>query len=246
MSRGPEGKFLPVGLLGGMGPAATVLTMALIIAATQADDDGDHIPLFVDHNPQVPSRIKALIDGTGESVGPTLALMAKRLETMGAQALAMPCNTAHAYTDVIREAVSIPFISMIEATAIQLNGLMLPNRRIGMLASPAVQTANVYGPDFAAYGLTPVFTKQPATILEAIQRLKRNGQDPVAADLQKKVAQDLLDQNCDVLLIACTELSLIPHAVPAGAIVQDSLDFLIQEICAFAQGSCPPSLTMTS
>ena len=62
-----------VGILGGMGPQATVLLMSRLIAAVPARDDADHIPLIVDQNPQVPSRIRFLIEGQGEDPAPTLA-----------------------------------------------------------------------------------------------------------------------------------------------------------------------------
>ncbi len=67
--------------------------------ASPAQDDADHIPLIVDQNPQVPSRISHLIEGTGDDPGPVLADMARRLVAGGAEALAMPCNTAHHYAD---------------------------------------------------------------------------------------------------------------------------------------------------
>ncbi len=84
-----------VGILGGMGPEATVLLMQKVIAAVPARDDSDHVPLIVDQNSQVPSRIRRLIEGVGEDPAPVLAAMARRLEAAGAEALAMPCNTAH-------------------------------------------------------------------------------------------------------------------------------------------------------
>ena len=55
-----------VGILGGMGPEATILLMQKCLDTTDAKDDADHIPLIVHQNPQVPSRIAALIEGTGE------------------------------------------------------------------------------------------------------------------------------------------------------------------------------------
>ncbi len=106
-----------IGILGGMGPEATVLLMSRIIARTPAADDSDHVPLLVDNNTQVPSRIKALIEKTGEDPGPVLTDMARRLEAAGVAALAMPCNTAHHYASRIRAAVSIPFLDMIELSA---------------------------------------------------------------------------------------------------------------------------------
>jgi aspartate racemase len=86
-----------IGILGGMGPEATVLQMSRLITATPAQDDADHIPLIVDTNTQVPSRVAALIEGGGTDPAPVLAAVAKRLEEAGAGALAMPCNTAHHY-----------------------------------------------------------------------------------------------------------------------------------------------------
>ncbi|MDX1604696.1 MAG: amino acid racemase [Candidatus Competibacterales bacterium] len=224
-----------VGILGGMGPEATVLLMSRIIALTPAEDDVDHVPLLVDHNPQVPSRIRALVEGGGEDPGPVLATMARRLAGAGAAALAMPCNTAHAYVPVITAAVDLPFINMIDRTAEQLAGMDLPNRRVGMLASTAVQKLGLYDHALKDHGLTAVFPRSQAELLEAIRRLKRNAWDPQAREIQFRVAEELLSDNADVLLIACTELSLIADAVPAGARVVDALDVLAAAISAFSR-----------
>ena len=62
-----------IGILGGMGPEATILLQQKVLAAVQARDDADHIPLLIDMNPQVPSRIAHLIDGDGPDPGPVLA-----------------------------------------------------------------------------------------------------------------------------------------------------------------------------
>src|SRR5262249_44772103 len=86
-----------VGVLGGMGPAATIDLMPRAMEATPATDDADHIHLLVDQNPKVPSRIDALINGTGPSPLDELVRMAKGLESAGATMLAIPCNTAHGY-----------------------------------------------------------------------------------------------------------------------------------------------------
>ena len=75
--------------------------MRRVIAATPARDDVDHIHLLVDNNPKVPSRIAALIEGTGSDPAPAIIEMAKRLE-MTADVLAIACNTAHAYADRVR------------------------------------------------------------------------------------------------------------------------------------------------
>ena len=128
-----------VGILGGMGPEATILVMQKVLAAVKARDDADHIPLIVDQNPQVPSRIRHLIEGTGEDPGPVLADMARRLVAGGAQALAMPCNTAHHYAPAIRSAVAVPFLDMVEASVAHAATRARPGAQIGVLASPIEQ-----------------------------------------------------------------------------------------------------------
>src|ERR1700704_295508 len=97
-----------VGIIGGMGPEATVDLMRRIIAKTLAQDDQDHIHLIVESNPKIPSRIAHLIDKTGADPTPELIRIARNLQRAGADALAMPCNTAHAYAASIRAAVGIP------------------------------------------------------------------------------------------------------------------------------------------
>lgn len=105
------------GILGGMGPEATVDLMRRIIAHTDARDDVDHVRCIVDNNPKVPSRIKALLEGDGISPGPCLADMARRLEAWGADFLCMACNTAHMYYGEVKAAVTIPALNMIELAA---------------------------------------------------------------------------------------------------------------------------------
>ncbi|MEM6896925.1 MAG: aspartate/glutamate racemase family protein, partial [Pseudomonadota bacterium] len=103
-----------VGILGGMGPEATVALMTRVLALVDASGDADHVPLLVDQNTQVPSRIAHLIEGTGPSPESDLRAMAKRLEAAGATALAMACNTAHHFAPAIRDAVSIPFLDIVD------------------------------------------------------------------------------------------------------------------------------------
>jgi len=224
-----------VGILGGMGPEATILLMQKVMAAVPARDDADHVPLLVHQNPQVPSRIKALIEGGGEDPGPTLARMARDLAAGGAQALAMPCNTAHHYAPAVREATGLPFLDMLDLTAAHLTDAGA--RRVGMLASPATRLAGVFDAPFAARGLTPVFLGDDAALLSVIRAVKAG--EPLAA-LRPRLraeAESLLAQGADHLLVACTELSLMTDALPTQYRHHtDSLDCLTAAIVAFARG----------
>lgn len=224
-----------VGILGGMGPQATVLLMNRVIAAAPASDDADHVPLIVHQNPAVPSRIKRLIDGGGEDPGPVLAQMARDLHLAGAQALAMPCNTAHAYAPEIIAATPLPFLDIRQATI-----AALPHAaRVGMLASPAVKRIGVFDAVFAHAGLTPIWPEDPGPVLALIRSVKAGDTgDKALADLRGLAAQ--LAKDCDHLLIACTELSLLTEALPAGGWT-DSLDSLVASIMSFAKGIETPA-----
>ncbi len=224
-----------VGILGGMGPEATILLMQKVMAAVPARDDADHVPLLVHQNPQVPSRIKALIEGTGENPGPTLARMARDLEAGGAQALAMPCNTAHFYAAAVREATALPFLDMLDLTATHLAGAGA--RRIGMLASPATRLAGVFDAPFARHGLTPVFLRDDAALLSVIRAVKAGAALAALRPRLRAEAETLLAQGADHLLIACTELSLMSDALPTEyRRYTDSLDCLTTAIVDFARG----------
>ena len=223
-----------VGILGGMGPEATVLLMQKVIKAVPARDDADHVPLIVHQNPAVPSRLRFLLDGTGEDPGPVLAVMARALEQAGAQALAMPCNTAHHFAGAIRGAVGVPLIDMIEATVARLAAH--GERRIGLLASPAVRRIGIFDRALTNAGLTPVWPADDAPLLAAIRAIKAGdtGESPRAG--LRAASMDLLAQGAVTQVIACTELSLIPEAVAPEARMLDTLDVLTDAIVGFARG----------
>ena len=149
-----------VGVIGGMGPEATVEFLRRIVASTPARDDQDHIRVLVDNNPKIPSRLAAIVEGTGESPLPALITMAKGLEKQGADLLTMPCNTAHYYRPRIAEAVSIPFLDMIA-----LSVAAVPGTRIGMLASPAVRKVGLYEKNLHAAGKQAVFPSDDGPVL---------------------------------------------------------------------------------
>ncbi len=223
-----------VGILGGMGPQATVLLMQKIIAATPARDDSDHVPLLVDQNTQVPSRLRHLLDHAGDDPGPVLAAMAVRLQAAGADALAMPCNTAHHYLPAICRATTVPFLDMVALSVTHAAGLLGQSGIVGILASPAVRRTGLFDGPFAHRGVTPVYAKDEDATLAAIRSLKAKGANDGARACLTAASADLLAQGASVQMIACTEFSLIPEAIAKGVIAFDTLDLLVQAIIAFA------------
>jgi aspartate racemase len=218
-----------VGILGGMGPEATILMQQRLLDAVPAQDDSDHIPLLIDMNPQVPSRIAHLIEGTGGDPAPVLADMARRLEMAGAQALAMPCNTAHSYAASITAAVDIPLLNMVTLSADRAG----PGK-VGLLASPATRITGVFDTALAKVGATPVWLPDDAALLHAIRIIKSNGATVEARNILRAASEELLASGAETQLVGCSEFSLIAEAASADARVIDTLDVLVDAVVAFA------------
>jgi aspartate racemase len=216
-----------------MGPEATVELMRRVIAATPAKDDADHIHMIVDNNPGVPSRIAALIDGDGENPGPCIAEMARRLEGAGADLLVIPCNTAHCYYRYAADAVSIPVVHLIDLTldAIATQG---SGRRVGMLASTAVQRVGLYEQRGGAAGFEFVFPERQAEVLRVIREIKSGPVGDDAIRTLDAAGRELVAAGASGLVLACTELSLVADRLDTPVPVYDTLAILVDEIVRLA------------
>ncbi|HKJ98703.1 MAG TPA: amino acid racemase [Desulfotignum sp.] len=219
-----------VGIIGGMGPEATVDLMQRIIRLTPATDDKDHIRCIVDNNPKVPSRIRAIIEGDGEDPGPVMADMGRRLEAWGADFLVIPCNTAHYYYDAVQQAVNIPVVNMIDRVVEQVKTRFGKEKKIGMLASPAVAITQLYTRRFAALGMAEVWPDpEHQDLLFSIIRQVKTGR--ISPDLHQQYARVcgyLKDRDVQVAIVACTELSALGGNLPLATI--DASQVLAEEI----------------
>lgn len=143
--------MLTVGILGGMGPLATVDLFAKIVRCTPASFDQDHLKIIVYNNPQIPSRVDALLHG-GESPCRELVRAARFLESAGADLVVMPCNTAHYWFDDLRRAVGVRLINMIDNTAAHLAAAGPAGQSV-LFATAATVAAGLYQKAFAARSL---------------------------------------------------------------------------------------------
>jgi aspartate racemase len=219
-----------VGIIGGMGPAATLDLMRRVLAKTPAQDDQDHIHLIVESNPKIPSRIAHLIEATGADPTPELIRIAVNLQRAGAEALAIPCNTAHAYAHSIRRAVSIPLLDMVQLSVDQIASSRRV-ARVGLLASSAVLATELYGKSFASQGIAVVHPPGQDEVMSLIEAVKCGETGVEVQAALARIALDLANQ-ADVLLIGCSELSVIAAGITAPFV--DSLDVQAQAIVSFA------------
>jgi aspartate racemase len=222
-----------VGIIGGMGPEATLDLMRRVLAKTPAQGDQDHIHLIVESNPKIPSRIAHLIEGTGADPTPELIRIALNLQRAGADALAIPCNTAHAYAHSIRRAVSIPLLDMVQLTVEQIaNSRRVA--RVGLLASSAVLDTELYARSFGAHGIDVVPPARQDELMSLINAVKKGETGMEIQNALAGIARDLADQ-ADLLLVGCSELSVISAGITAPFV--DSLDVQAQAIVNFATSS---------
>ena len=229
-----------VGILGGMGPEATVDLMKRIIDLTPAKDDCDHLRSIVDNNPKVPSRMKAIIDGDGEDPGPCMAEMGKRLERWGADFLVIPCNTAHHYYQNVAEAVSIPVVHLVDLVVEKVVSENPGIKKAGVLASTAVLITKLYETRFAARGVAVVYpeTAVQDDLLGVIKRVKAGETgESVRKDLSD-ICVHLVSRGAEVGILGCTELGIIGENLPMHAV--DAAAVLAHEIVAVSRGGKMP------
>lgn len=226
-----------VGVLGGMGPIATHDFFGKVLVASKARTDDDHIRMIIDNNPFVPDR-NAAANG-GPSPGPVLAAMARGLEAAGAELLAMPCNAAHAYADAIRAAVRIPFIHMIEETAVEVRSAVTMARQVGLLAADGALKAQLYQDALktAGYQTLTLSEADQRAFMELIYRVKGGDVTAAMRAEMRSYATRLMDAGAEAIVAGCTEipLALTQDDIPAAFV--ESTAVLAQRVVLLARAA---------
>lgn len=201
-----------VGILGGMGPLATVDLFAKIVENTPAVLDQDHLRIIIDNNPQIPPRVEAIM-AEGESPLPALAASARLLESAGADFIVMPCNTAHYWLDEMQAAVAIPIYSMINNAAAYMaahHGDLAG--RILLIATEATINMGLYQQAFARYGISLRLPDQDERkmIDKAVRRVKAGelATNPYLGDINAMLARHAAE-GVAAVFAGCTEMPLL-------------------------------------
>lgn len=191
-----------LGVLGGMGPAATIDFLAKLQDATPAERDEDHIRVVMDLNPRVPNRHLET-----EAAGETLAAMAVALKVSGAQVLAMPCNTAHVNRSAIETASGLELIDMLDAAVIAARDEGA--RRIGVLSTPLARglyAERLRGASLSGVALSPLGQE---ALMEAIFAVKAGDLSEQVADVMAAAAAELVQGGADVIIAGCSEVPIM-------------------------------------
>jgi len=224
------------GVIGGMGPDATVDFMAKVIAHTPAGRDQDHVRMLVDHNPHVPNRQAAILGG-GDDPGPALASMAAGLEAAGADFLVMPCNTAHVFHKAIIAATGIPLISIIDETVAAIGRRKPDATVVGILATDGCLRAEIYQQTFLDSGLSSVLPTdgELEDLMGLITRIKAGDRDDDIVDGMSQLALALVDRGAQLIVAACTEIPLVLDDNRLSVPLISSTDVLARKTVALAR-----------
>jgi aspartate racemase len=202
---------LTVGIVGGMGPAATADFFRRLVDATTAGRDQDHLHVVIDSDPTVPDRTAFLV-GDGEDPAPKMLEMALRLEAMGADVLVIPCNTAEAFLPSLRAGVQTRIVSWVEEAVGQLRRGRPVIVRVGLLATTGTVRSRLYHDELSRHGIdvvTPTEEEQDR-LMGVIYAIKADSE--AAGDLASTLAalaESLLPRGAEAVLLGCTELSLL-------------------------------------
>lgn len=220
-----------IGVLGGMGPLATVDFMQKVIEATPAKHDQDHVPLIVYSVPQIPDRVGAAVAGTDEPL-PAMLTGIRTLEQAGVEAIAIACNTAHAWYDQLAASTKVPIIHMAQAV---IDAAPQNNKPVALMATIGTLQAGIYQRYFEKAGWLAFVPKKPDQdmILDAIAAVKRGEIERARASFDIAAAS-LLSSGADRLLLACTELPVAAKGSVHEARCLDATVCLAQACVAFS------------
>jgi aspartate racemase len=199
-----------MGILGGMGPEATVDFYRAVISLTPANCDQEHIPAIILSNPEIPDRTESILQGHHGAL-PYLIEGVIFLEHAGADFIAIPCNTAHYYIDDLRQAVKIPVLSIIEVTVQSICHASTIPDCFGLLATDGTHAMDLYGRYLRQAGLRHVSPDESrqAMVMEGIRHVKSGCITTQSYNLLEQVENSLKEAGAKALILACTELPIL-------------------------------------
>ncbi|ENZ0175165.1 aspartate/glutamate racemase family protein [Providencia rettgeri] len=196
-----------IGVLGGMGPAATVDLFNKFVSYTVANRDQEHIPLIISSIPDIPDRTEALLNH-GESPLPLMTDYLKKLESAGAECIVIPCNTAHFWFSELKKFCHVDMLSIVETTMKEV--LETKKKNIGLLATNATMYMGLYQKNIENKHLNCITPdkKSQENVMESVYLLK-SGNKKFAESIMKKQAEILFSRGAEIIILGCTEVPVI-------------------------------------
>ena len=212
-----------IGILGGMGPEASVRLCQQIIELTPAQYDQENLPFILHNLPQIPDRTKAIIEN-GENPIPKMLEGIQSLQSGGADFIIMPCNTAHYFIEELQDISNAKILSMIEETAKFVSSNYPDSEFIGLLATTGTVMSGIYQKIFRKYSINikvPNARTQEDLVMDAIygkNGIKAKHKEAPRKKLER-ASRELIEEGAQIIIGGCTEICL--------ALDQKLVDFVI-------------------
>lgn len=227
-----------IGILGGMGPLATIDLFEKIVQHTPANNDQEHHRMVIYNNPKIPSRIEAIVEQKEDPL-PEMIRSARLLEAAGVDFIVIPCNTAHFWYEKLQAEVKVPILHMIEntATVIQESYLELANQ-ILLLSTTATLQQGLYQKAFHAKGMHLTIPKQDEQqiVAAAINEVKASR---IQSNSQIGALNQMLaryrSKGIVAVLGGCTEIPLLFPYLDEGMEKLDPTLFLAKTAIGLAK-----------
>lgn len=227
--------YKTLGIIGGMGPLATVKLFERIVLQTKADSDQEHVHILIDNNTNIADRTGFILDPTKEDPRGELIISAKRLERAGADFLVMPCNTAHNFYQEIKAEVNIPFLNMIGVTLEYIEDKYPEVKKVGLLSTKGTIKAKVYDNIFENSGIDILKPSQENQkyITDLIYNIKEdipeNNLDGVYAAME-----EMKEDGAELFIAGCTEISVALDLYNLKGKFVDPVDVLTRRAIEFS------------
>ena len=231
-----------IGILGGLGPAATSDLLSRIIKFTKAKKDQDHIHVIIDNNPKIPDRTQAIF-GKGESPVPALVESGKMLERAKVDFIIIPCNTAHFFYDELKGHLRIPIVHMIREVAKKIHKEYPDIRKVGLLSTQGTIKAGLYQKELMAFGIDVIKPdeKSQNMVTEAIygtKGIKCGYLEGRSKQLIYNAIDNLLNNGAEVIIGGCTEIPLVVDVETVPVPFINSNQVLAESAVNIAKGNC--------
>ena len=226
-----------LGVIGGMGPLASKLFYEMIIEKTDAKCDQDNIDMLILSDASMPDRTGAILSGDTEAVRDRMLRDANILKNAGCSAVAVTCNTAHYFVDMIEDEAGIPFIHMIRETAKELQR-RFEGKKIAILASDGTIKTELYQKEMKKYGVEPYAPSEETQkkVMHTIYGLIKQNK-PADWKIWDSIEINCLDGGCDGAVLACTELSVVRKELSlSNSFYVDPMDVLADRCLEFCRG----------
>ena len=197
-----------LGILGGLGPAASVYFYQLITRHTKALCDQDHLDIVLISKASIPDRTDYILGKSGESPLPAMVQGVEKLAEAGAQLIAIPCNTAHYFYDEIERLSPVPVLNIVRETVSLAKEAGI--RKLGIMATEGTVLSGTYQKICASLGVESVLPEASSlqTLMDIIYKEIKTAKEP---DMEAflAVADELYKNGAEAIVLGCTELSLI-------------------------------------